>query len=81
MLFYITIFAYSGLLELEASLPDFVTNPRIKAPKPRSGVKAGFIKRKDRQENELKDMYQVSENDILDYINHQVQTKLKQKVK
>ncbi|XP_052061447.1 cilia- and flagella-associated protein 91-like [Mytilus californianus] len=50
---------YQGLLELEASLPDFVTNPRIKAPKPRTGVKAGFIKRKDRQENELKDMYQT----------------------
>jgi hypothetical protein len=47
-------------LELEASLPDFVTNPRIKAPKPKTAVKGGFIKRKDRQENELKDMYQVS---------------------
>lgn len=49
---------YQGLLELEASLPDFVTNPRIKAPKPKSGIKGGFIKRKDRQENELKDMYE-----------------------
>lgn len=50
---------YQGLLELEASLPDFVTNPRIKAPKPKTAVKGGFIKRKDRQENELKDMYQT----------------------
>ncbi|XP_069035115.1 cilia- and flagella-associated protein 91 isoform X2 [Lepisosteus oculatus] len=27
---------YEGLLELEASLPDYVTQPRLKAPKPKS---------------------------------------------
>ena len=29
---------YEGLLELEASLPDYVLRPRIQAPKPRPKV-------------------------------------------
>ncbi|KAL3885253.1 hypothetical protein ACJMK2_025341 [Sinanodonta woodiana] len=49
---------YQGLLELEASLPDFVTQPRIKAPKPKTVTKAGFIKRKYRQERELMDIHE-----------------------
>lgn len=50
---------YQGLLELEASLPDFVVNPRVKAPKPKTVTKTGYMKRKYRQEQELKDMHQV----------------------
>lgn len=44
---------YQGLLELEASLPEFVTRPRVQAPKPKSGVKGGFVKRKQRRQQEL----------------------------
>ena len=44
---------YQGLLELEASLPDFVTKPRVHAPKPKSGTKGGFVKRKQRRQQEL----------------------------
>lgn len=50
---------YQGLLELEASLPDFVTQPRIKGPKPKTVTRAGFVKRKYRQEMELQDMHEV----------------------
>lgn len=49
---------YQGLLELEASLPDFVTQPRIKGPKPKTVTKSGFVKRKYRQEIELMDMHE-----------------------
>ncbi|KAK7491063.1 hypothetical protein BaRGS_00017759 [Batillaria attramentaria] len=50
---------YQGLLELEASLPDFVTQPRIKAPKPATVTKAGFTKRRYRQERELTEMHEA----------------------
>nr|XP_054760069.1 cilia- and flagella-associated protein 91-like isoform X1 [Lytechinus pictus] len=52
---YIT--TYQGLLELENSLPDFVTQPRVIAPKPKSSGKAGFIKRQQRRQNELNEIY------------------------
>ena len=55
---------YQGLLELEASLPQFVTQPRIKAPKPKTVTKAGFVKRKYRQEMELMDMHEVNKAKI-----------------
>ncbi|XP_071958133.1 cilia- and flagella-associated protein 91-like isoform X2 [Antedon mediterranea] len=48
---------YQGLLELENSLPDFVTQPRVKAPRPRSQSKTGFIKRAQRKEKELDEVY------------------------
>ncbi|XP_028656599.1 cilia- and flagella-associated protein 91 [Erpetoichthys calabaricus] len=48
---------YEGLLELEASLPDFVTQPRIKVPKPK--VMTGYIRRTARREMELTEMYQA----------------------
>ena len=51
---------YQGLLELEASLPEFVTQPRVKAPKPATVTKAGFTKRRYRQERELTEMHDVS---------------------
>ena len=51
---------YDGLLELENFLPDFVVQPRIKAPKPKTVTKAGFIKRKYRQENELAEIHEVN---------------------
>ncbi|KAJ7382032.1 Cilia- and flagella-associated protein 91 [Desmophyllum pertusum] len=47
---------YQGLLELEASLPDFVTQPRIQAPKPKSSGKGGFVKRKQRSQRELEEV-------------------------
>uniref|UniRef100_A0A8C4RW26 Cilia- and flagella-associated protein 91 n=1 Tax=Erpetoichthys calabaricus TaxID=27687 RepID=A0A8C4RW26_ERPCA len=50
---------YEGLLELEASLPDFVTQPRIKVPKPK--VMTGYIRRTARREMELTEMYQGEE--------------------
>lgn len=56
---------YQGLLELEASLPDFVVNPRVKAPKPKTVTKTGYMKRKYRQEQELKDMHTVILYDYL----------------
>ncbi|KAJ8352862.1 hypothetical protein SKAU_G00243380 [Synaphobranchus kaupii] len=42
---------YEGLLVLESTLPASVTEPCIRAPKPRSCN--GFVKRADRQEMEL----------------------------
>ncbi|KAH9509265.1 Cilia- and flagella-associated protein 91 [Bulinus truncatus] len=50
---------YQGLLELEASLPDFVLHPRIKQPKPATVTKAGFIKRKYKKEQELAEAYEA----------------------
>ena len=50
---------YDGLLELESFLPDFVVQPRIKAPKPKTVTKAGFVKRKYRQERELAEIHEV----------------------
>ena len=47
-------------MELENSLPDFVMQPRIKAPKPKTVTKSGFVKRKYRQEKELAEIHQVS---------------------
>ena len=52
---------YQGLLELEASLPDFVTQPRIQAPKPMSSGKGGFVKRKQRRQRELEEVANVIE--------------------
>lgn len=49
-----------GLLELEASLPPTITQPRMEAPKPRSlTTKDGFTKRSARLEMELAQVYQV----------------------
>lgn len=53
---------YDGLLELENFLPDFVVQPRIKAPKPKTVTKAGFVKRKYRQERELAEIHEVGFN-------------------
>ena len=47
---------YQGLLELEASLPDFVLQPRIQAPKPRSAGKGGFVRRAQRRQKELEEV-------------------------
>ncbi|XP_022103155.1 cilia- and flagella-associated protein 91-like isoform X1 [Acanthaster planci] len=48
---------YQGLLELEHTLPDFVTQPRVVAPRPKSQGKTGFIKRAQRRQNELDEIY------------------------
>lgn len=52
---------YQGLVELEASLPDFVTRPRVHAPKPKSGTKGGFVKRKQRRQQELEEVSKAIE--------------------
>lgn len=48
---------YDGLCELENSLPAFVTQPRIKAPKPTKVTSDGFVKRQYRRENELAEFH------------------------
>ncbi|XP_036602131.1 cilia- and flagella-associated protein 91 [Trichosurus vulpecula] len=51
---------YEGLLELEASLPDFVTQPRIRAPKPKViTTKSKFLKRSARMDLELAEVHQA----------------------
>uniref|UniRef100_A0A674I8R6 Cilia- and flagella-associated protein 91 n=1 Tax=Terrapene triunguis TaxID=2587831 RepID=A0A674I8R6_9SAUR len=51
---------YEGLLELEASLPDSVTQPRTKPPKPKTTTtKEGFIKRTARLDMELAQVHQA----------------------
>ncbi|XP_042311319.1 cilia- and flagella-associated protein 91 isoform X1 [Sceloporus undulatus] len=51
---------YEGLVELEASFPDSVTQPRTEAPKPKSTTtKDGFIKRSARFDMELAQVYQI----------------------
>lgn len=51
----------TGLVELESCLPDFVTQPRIKPPKPKIiTTKAGFLKRAARMDYELAEVHKVS---------------------
>uniref|UniRef100_A0A8C2QGN4 Cilia- and flagella-associated protein 91 n=2 Tax=Cricetulus griseus TaxID=10029 RepID=A0A8C2QGN4_CRIGR len=51
---------YEGLVELEACLPDFVTQPRIIPPKPRViTTKAGFLKRTARMDYELAEVHKA----------------------
>ncbi|XP_045439923.1 cilia- and flagella-associated protein 91 [Pipistrellus kuhlii] len=51
---------YEGLVELESCLPDFVTQPRIKAPRPKTTTtKAGFLKRAAKLENELAEVHKI----------------------
>ncbi|NWX91711.1 CFA91 protein, partial [Nothoprocta ornata] len=55
--YYLNTFA--GLCQLEASLPDSVTQVQIQAPKPKcSTTKTGFIKRSARLEAELAQVHQ-----------------------
>ncbi|XP_071841728.1 cilia- and flagella-associated protein 91-like isoform X2 [Apostichopus japonicus] len=48
---------YRGLMELESSLPDFVMQPRVVAPKPKAVSKEGFVKRAQRKQNELDEVF------------------------
>ncbi|CAO2631959.1 Cilia- and flagella-associated protein 91 [Lemmus lemmus] len=51
---------YEGLVELESCLPDFVTQPRIKPPKPKIiTTKAGFLKRTARMDYELAEVHKA----------------------
>ncbi|XP_006905649.1 cilia- and flagella-associated protein 91 [Pteropus alecto] len=51
---------YEGLVELESCLPDFVTQPRIRPPKPKViTTKAGFLKRAARMEYELAEVHKA----------------------
>ena len=54
---------YQGLLELEASLPDYVMKPRIQAPKARSSRTDGFVKRKERRKFELEEVAKQLEDE------------------
>lgn len=54
---------YQGLLELEASLPDYVMKPRIQAPKARSTRTDGFVKRKERRKFELEEVAKQLEDE------------------
>lgn len=50
---------YRGLLELEAFLPDSVTQPRIRAPRPKSvHGRDGYVKRKYKEEMILAEIHQ-----------------------
>ncbi|XP_063812931.1 cilia- and flagella-associated protein 91 [Pseudophryne corroboree] len=51
--------SYQGLLDLEANLPDFVTQPRIQAPKLRTTTKDGFLKRKALLDLEMKQVHEA----------------------
>lgn len=54
-----------GLVELESSLPDFVTQPRIRPPKPKvTTTKAGFLKRAARMDHELAEVHKVEQDAI-----------------
>ncbi|XP_021118773.1 cilia- and flagella-associated protein 91 [Heterocephalus glaber] len=51
---------YEGLVELESCLPDFVTKPIIKPPKPKViTTKAGFLKRGIRMDYELAEVHKA----------------------
>ncbi|CAK6441685.1 unnamed protein product [Pipistrellus nathusii] len=51
---------YEGLVQLESCLPDFVIQPRIKAPRPKATTtKAGFLKRAAKLENELAEVHKI----------------------
>ncbi|KAM4862697.1 cilia- and flagella-associated protein 91 [Urocitellus parryii] len=51
---------YEGLIELESNLPDFVTQPRIRTPKPKVGTtKSGFLKRAARLDYELTEVHKA----------------------
>ncbi|XP_036901468.1 cilia- and flagella-associated protein 91 isoform X2 [Sturnira hondurensis] len=54
---------YEGLVELESCLPEFVTQPRIRPPKPKViTTKAGFLKRAARMDHELAEVHQEEED-------------------
>ncbi|XP_043927435.1 cilia- and flagella-associated protein 91 [Protopterus annectens] len=50
---------YQGLLELEASLPEFVTQPRITPPRPQTAIRSGYVKRTSRKEAELDQIHKM----------------------
>ncbi|XP_030059857.1 cilia- and flagella-associated protein 91 [Microcaecilia unicolor] len=50
---------FEGLLELEACLPDFVTQPRIRAPKYKVRTKDGYVKRAARLELQLEQVHKA----------------------
>ncbi|KAJ8796703.1 hypothetical protein J1605_017806 [Eschrichtius robustus] len=51
---------YEGLVELESCLPEFVTQPRIRPPKPKvTTTKDGFLKRAARMDHELAEVHKA----------------------
>ena len=48
-------------MELEDSLPDFITRPQVHAPKPKSATKGGYVKRKQRRQQELDEVSKAIE--------------------
>ncbi|XP_040195144.1 cilia- and flagella-associated protein 91 [Rana temporaria] len=51
--------SYQGLLDLEANLPDFVTQPRVRSPKHRTTTRDGFLKRQALLDRELKQVHEA----------------------
>ncbi|XP_077149734.1 cilia- and flagella-associated protein 91 isoform X1 [Ranitomeya variabilis] len=51
--------SYQGLLDLEANLPDFVTQPRIRVSRPKSTTEDGHLKRQARHERQLQHVHEV----------------------
>ncbi|KAM4702446.1 cilia- and flagella-associated protein 91 [Discoglossus pictus] len=49
--------SYQGLLDLEANLPDFVTQPRIRSLKHKTTTKDGFLKRSAVLDQELEQVH------------------------
>ncbi|XP_075710842.1 cilia- and flagella-associated protein 91 [Rhinoderma darwinii] len=51
--------SYQGLLDLEANLPDFVTQPRICAPKPKTTTKEGFLRRRELLDRQMQQVHEA----------------------
>uniref|UniRef100_A0A8C5PWN8 Cilia- and flagella-associated protein 91 n=1 Tax=Leptobrachium leishanense TaxID=445787 RepID=A0A8C5PWN8_9ANUR len=51
--------SYQGLLDLEANLPEFVTQPRVRVPSPKHSTKDGFLKRAAVLDRELEQVHKV----------------------
>uniref|UniRef100_A0A8C5PWF4 Cilia- and flagella-associated protein 91 n=1 Tax=Leptobrachium leishanense TaxID=445787 RepID=A0A8C5PWF4_9ANUR len=51
--------SYQGLLDLEANLPEFVTQPRVRVPSPKHSTKDGFLKRAAVLDRELEQVHKA----------------------
>ncbi|KAM5125526.1 cilia- and flagella-associated protein 91 [Mantella aurantiaca] len=51
--------SYQGLLDLEANLPDFVTQPRVPSPKARTTTRDGFLKRQALLDRQLQQVHEA----------------------
>ncbi|CAH2218726.1 Hypothetical predicted protein [Pelobates cultripes] len=51
--------SYQGLLDLEANIPDFVMQPRIRVPSPKHTTRDGFLKRTAVLDRELEQVHKA----------------------